>query len=60
MLKNKDSKKRLSLDTETLRILDSDTLENVAGGNGAAAAGGWSISISISVGACKPCCDCQG
>ena len=58
MKKQKNEKKPLlNLDTETLRVLQSEDLENVVGGMENQAAAGWSISISWGGG--KPCCECN-
>ena len=58
MLKNKDKQlqKRLRLDAETIRSLETAELDHVVGGNQAAAAG-IGLSISISIGG--DCCRCN-
>ena len=57
MLKNKNDKqqKRLQLDVETIRALETAELAEVVGGNQAAAGIGLSISISIG----GDCCRCN-
>jgi hypothetical protein len=57
MKSKKEAKKQLRLDTETVRVLQSNELDHVQGGQDAdAAAAGWSISISVSG---NNCCNCS-
>jgi hypothetical protein len=55
MKPKKEAKKLLRLDTQTVRVLQSNELEHVQGGQEDAAAG-WSISISW---AGNNCCNCS-
>ena len=59
MLKNKNDKnqKKLQLDVETIRALDTAELDQVVGGNQVDAAAGIGLSISLSIGG--NCCRCN-
>jgi len=57
MKPKKETKKLLRLDTHTVRVLQSNELDHVQGGQDAdGAAAGWSISFSW---AGNNCCNCS-
>lgn len=57
MIKDDKPVKKLKLDSETLRVLDTGELAGIQGG--VAAGFTDSISFSVSVGGCPKCCGCN-
>jgi hypothetical protein len=55
MNQNDKPAKKLKLDTETLRILDTEELVDINGGFPSVN----SISVSFSFGECPKCCGCD-